>query len=541
MIEALFPKKESNIQRVIDYFLTISQVNHTSLHLKEAIEGHVESPSMLSIKDILFEYGIDAVAIRKSNYSYEDFETPFICSFQQQDWSKPAFTVVIANEDDKISYLDPIGNTVKTIALTDFEAMDKEIILLLDTQQKKEELNYRQNQSKERSQNIIAQIPIYAFILVLLSSLGFMLLRADSLHWITPFFLISSTIGLLISLLLVWHEVDAHNPFIKEVCGGHGRKMNCDAVLSSSGATFLGISWAVWGFAYFAAFFLTIVLFSLEFSYSSLWSVFSVAAIMYLPFSLYYQYRVVKQWCPLCLLVLSVLLVNAAVSIYTLSTSGSIFFDWPSVLHIGVIGLIFLLLTYYAIPILKQARESKSYAKRWKKLRYNRDIFQALLTKSEKITVSTEGLGIVIGNPNASTEIVKVCNPYCGPCAKAHPELEHIIKNNTDLKIRIIFTASGENDDIRTAPVQHLLAIQEKEGERIAQQALDDWYLSEQKDYEVFAKKYPMNGELKLQKNKIDAMYDWCNEMKIRATPTIYINGYELPDSYRISELKNFF
>lgn len=299
----LFNKKKSNIHCVIDYVLVIYHVNHSSLGLHEAIENHVDIPFMLSVKDILFDYGIESVAIRKGNYSYSDFETPFISYIQQEDWSEATFTVVTAN-DDEISYLDPISNNIKTVDLAVFEAMDKEIILLLDGEHKKDELNYQQNKSKELSQSIISKIPIYAFALVLLMTLAMMFFVSRNFNWISPFFLIISTVGLLISLLLVWHEVDAHNPFIKEVCGGQGRKLNCDAVLSSSGATFLGISWVVWGFAYFATFFLSVVLFSQHISYSYCWLLLSIAALAYLPYSIYYQAKVVKQWCPLCLSVL---------------------------------------------------------------------------------------------------------------------------------------------------------------------------------------------------------------------------------------------
>lgn len=362
-----------------------------------------------------------------------------------------------------------------------------------------------------------------------------------SFYWLSPFFLITSTIGLLISLLLVWYEVDAHSPFIKEVCGGQGRKMNCDAVLSSAGSAFLGINWAVWGFAYFATFFLSMLLFFERTSHAHLWSLFSIGALIYLPFSIYYQSKVVKQWCPLCLSVLAVIVVNSIASIYFVSISSTVLFDWKAVLDVASIGLLFLLATYYAIPMLKEAKESKSYAKRLKKLRYNPDIFKTLLAKSDTVTVSAEGLGVVVGNPEAKNEIIKVCNPYCKPCAKAHPELEHIIKNNQDVKIRVIFTASGEENDKKTAPVLHLLAIQSKGDMKMTTKALDDWYLPDKKDYETFAQKYPLNGELKGQLDKIIAMRDWCDVMKIRATPTIYVNGSELPDSYRISELKNFF
>lgn len=537
----LFKQKESNIKHVIDYFLTMHAIKYTSFHLQESIENHIDSSTMLTVKDVLFEYGIESVAVRKGNYTYEDFEVPFICSIQKDDWSNSAFTIVTANENGKISYLDPINNEVLTIDLAVFESMDKEIVLLLDAEHKKNEVNFLQNLSIERTQNILAKIPFFAFVAVLLITLGMMFLNSNDLKWISPFFLITSSLGLIVSLLLVWHEVDAHNPFIKEVCGGQGRKMNCDAVLSSSGATFLGISWAVWGFSYFATFFLSIVLFSQQFPYLYLWSILSVAALVYLPYSIYYQSKIVKQWCPLCLSILAVLVINSIAFFYLLFQNEVILFDWQSVLNIAIIGIIFLLLTYYAIPALKQARESKSYAKRWKKLRYNPDIFEALLSKSDKITLPTDGLGIVVGNPNARTEIVKVCNPYCGPCSKAHPELEQILKQNPDVKIRVIFTASGEEDDIRTAPVSHLLAIQAKGNMKMTEQALDDWYLADKKDYPVFSGKYPMNGELKKQKDKIIAMRDWCDEMKIRATPTIFINGSELPDSYNIAELKNFF
>jgi Protein-disulfide isomerase len=145
----------------------------------------------------------------------------------------------------------------------------------------------------------------------------------------------------------------------------------------------------------------------------------------------------------------------------------------------------------------------------------------------------------VIGNPDAEYEIVKVCNPYCGPCAKAHPELDALIHSNPNIKVRIIFTATGEENDRRTLPVQHLLAIQERDGREQVQKAVDNWYMAETRDYTAFSNKYPMDGELKKQRYKIEDMHRWCQQMKITVTPTFFINGFQLPDSYRIEELKH--
>ncbi len=69
---------------------------------------------------------------------------------------------------------------------------------------------------------------------------------------------------------------------------------------------------------------------------------------------------------------------------------------------------------------------------------------------------------------------------------------------------------------------------------------MDDWYLSDKKDYEVFAAKYPMNGELKQQEVKVEAVSAWCKETGIAFTPTFFINGYQLPDIYNVGDLKYF-
>ena len=71
-------------------------------------------------------------------------------------------------------------------------------------------------------------------------------------------------------------------------------------------------------------------------------------------------------------------------------------------------------------------------------------------------------------------------------------------------------------------------------------QSLDDRYLPDKKDYDLFAAKYPMNGELLQHGNKIEAMDKWCNEIKISFTPTIFVNGYQLPDAYSIEDLPYF-
>lgn len=531
-------KHDSNV--VLSALLKSVNVKFTNKGLDQSLKQHADFPSLLSVKDVLQCYGVQSGAIRKGRFNYGDFETPFVCSIQYDNWPSSMFTVVSAADEERITYLDPVSGRNLIVSVEQFARIDKEVILLLDGEHAKDEANYVINRNDESRDAVLGTLS-YILLMLPLFLASFQMWFSDQsslFTWTSLLFLISSSVGLMASLLLLWYEVDAHNPFLKEVCGG-GQKVNCNAVLNSKSSRFMGVSWSVWGFSYFASLYIIQLLYPGLASQLSLWAVVSLLVSPYVLYSLYYQWRVIKQWCPLCLTVQIILFTNAIVSVFYLSNGITSYWDWYLISLTVVIGASFLIASHFMIPILKMAKDSEDYERKWKRMRYNADVFQSLLQKSEAITAPVDGLGILVGNPNATLEIVKVCNPYCGPCAKAHPELEEIIRHNSNVKLRIIFTASGEDEDKKTAPVSHLLAIQEKLGKNMVQQALDDWYLAKEKNYEVFARKYPINGELQQQQEKMKKMYQWCNDMKIRATPTIYINGKELPESYQITELKH--
>jgi hypothetical protein len=108
-----------------------------------------------------------------------------------------------------------------------------------------------------------------------------------------------------------------------------------------------------------------------------------------------------------------------------------------------------------------------------------------------------------------------------------------------EVKVQIIFTATNDEKDIKAVPVKHLMAIYEEGDAQLMQRALDDWYGADKKDYEVFKAKYPLNNELNLQGSKLEAMDTWCKATGISFTPTIFINGYQMPEVYKIEDLNH--
>lgn len=187
-------------------------------------------------------------------------------------------------------------------------------------------------------------------------------------------------------------------------------------------------------------------------------------------------------------------------------------------------------------PILEREKESNFYRRGLKRIKNNPLTFEGLLTKSRKINTNFGGLGITLKGDSARYDIVKVCNPYCPPCAEAHPILEELVSSGK-INLQILFITSNNNTR-QVQPVKHLLAIDEIGSENeVIKKALDDWYLAKNKDYEVFAQKYPLNGELTSQSAKVEAMSLWCKQENIKYTPSIFINGYELPREYSIRDL----
>lgn len=246
----------------------------------------------------------------------------------------------------------------------------------------------------------------------------------------------------------------------------------------------------------------------------------NVLVLPYVFYSISYQWRVVKQWCPTCLTVQVALVlqfITALIGRFHSKINLSelkLLNTFPFLVSFVLVFLALILL----IPALEKAKESRQDKISLQRLKHDPLIFDALLAKQKKITTSTDGLGITLGSPEAEYKLIKVCNPYCGPCAMAHPVIDELMENNPDLQLQIIFTTC--ENDMKTPPVKHLLAIAEKGNSKLVKQALDHWYLAEKKDYEVFALKYPMNGELKLQTEKIISMYKWCEKEEIQFTQT---------------------
>lgn len=95
------------------------------------------------------------------------------------------------------------------------------------------------------------------------------------------------------------------------------------------------------------------------------------------------------------------------------------------------------------------------------------------------------------------------------------------------------------SDDPKANVVHHLMALPSNQHEPSLKVALSDWYEQKQKNYESWAKRYPVTEEKGIH-SALVKQKQWCNLAEIKATAAIFINGRRLPQNHNPEDLKYF-
>jgi len=516
----------------------------TQSSLRRDLLEHPNYPSLTALMDVFSNFGVDNEAYKLSIENFDQLPVPFLLHIKADKLQHDLFAPVFKVHSDWIELYNPETKRNEVWKNERLQTMYKGTVLALEANQHSGEIEYEKKLKKEKERSVILSLILIIPLLLTLTYCTISIIKHPGTPVIAPvIFTILTFIGCIITALLLWHQIDEYNPALKQICQS-GKKVNCSAILNSKAAKIFGVSWSSIGFTYFMGMLLALLTSgSTNLPVLELLSWVNILALPYIFFSVYYQWRVAKQWCMLCLLVQGALFLQFV----TVITAGL-----PALIPLKAIGpqtyatvfscfAIVFAVTLLFMPVLEQATQSEHATIELQRLKHNPQIFNALLSKERSLARSTDGLGITLGNSRAKYKLVKVCNPYCGPCAKAHPVLEELLENNSDIQLQIIFTATGRENDYQAPIVKHLLAIDNKEDEAFTKKALDDWYTSEKKDYAAFAAKYADPLDLESQGKAIKAMHEWCTAIDIAFTPTFFINGRQLPEIYSVKDLKYFF
>jgi len=424
----------------------------------------------------------------------------------------------------------------KVLPIDEFKKLYSGSILLAEKQDRSGEADYAAKLRHERVNDL--RLPVF-FTGTAILLLAFLFLHTsfiNNLNLPVALLALFKTAGLATAILLLVQSIDANNPLIQKLCGDDNK--NCSAILSSKAAKVVEeLSWSETGFFYFAGTWLVLIFSNGHTALIQALAVLNVISLPYTFYSVYYQWRVAKQWCIFCCTIQALLWLEFFAFIPSLLLPLQLPYlgEWGSLIT-GLTAPVLLWIIFK--PFLLQSKQLKPLKQQLRAFKYNTDLFKKLLNEEVQYALPKEEDSLIIGNHEAEKIITMVANPYCQPCAKAHKALQWMDGRN-DVKLQVIFSTSAKENDKKVIVASHLLAMQNTSDAITVKKAMHDWYEQKQKNYEDWAQNYPAEKNITAI-GQLENQREWCKLAEISDTPTLFINGRRLPRAYQIEDLKYF-
>ncbi|MBW1294667.1 vitamin K epoxide reductase family protein [Aquimarina litoralis] len=503
------------------------RVNKEELQLQ--LSSHPSYPSLHALTGVLDHFNIPNLALRVSvNSEMLKKLPPYFIANLVVDTVEDL--VLVEKKKGKIK-ITTTANHTELVKEEEFLSRWNGIILAIEKSHhiKEVEKSWYDNAIFNWISSVIVGLCITYFLVV----------QAD---FFAQVHFILSCVGLIISVFVVKHELGLQSSATNQFCN-LTEKTSCDAVLRSKGSTIFKIfKLSDISLTVFAIYCLSWILFFIgEANGSAIISMFTVLAIPFSLYSLYYQYSVIKKWCPLCLGIVAVLMFQFGTLIvndfFTLISAFS---------NKGILLFILSIVTTISIwNVLKSLIKKKESFQKTTVDHYTFkrkfSIFKSLYEESDTLLESNHfSEELVFGNKNATVELVLVTSPLCFFCKKAHSDIEYLLdKLKNKIKVIIRFNVDITNKDAllyRLATRLH--TIYNIEGEHNALKALHEVY---QEDINLQKWLDNQNTEnIRSFDRLLSNQHQWCQINAINFTPALYQNNMLFPQEYDRTDLIYF-
>lgn len=509
---------------IVQKLLSYNGIVHDKKELTFQIQSHPSYPSLHSITGVLDHFNIENIAAEVPTDSDTLKQLPD--SFIAQISTDKGNDLAAVKRDVKQSTYTIIGSDdSKEKKLTEGEFLTQFTGIIVAVE-KTDAITTSKESSNTKN-----------IILIGLVSIAILYLLINKNTAITDFIYSGLAIlGIAISYSILKQELGESTVMGNAFCSGTDEKKDCDAVLNSKGAEIIkGHKLSDLSIIYFSS----VLLASFLLNEINILYLISLASLPVTIYSIYYQYKVVKSWCLLCLSIVGVLWLQA--SLVFINNDISSLISTINLSQIAITAVSFLG-TYLAWTYLKPMAKELSQLQKEKidfvKFKRNFNLFNSLLVKSPKLNTAINNPNeIILGNKNAPLEIVTVTNPFCGHCKGVHEIVDEITKKYNDLvKIVIRFNVPIEDEDSPGARVTSTLIELFNSGkQQECKAALDEIYNG--MDYEKWLSKWDINPKKTNPLTVLKAEKEWCNENGINFTPEILINGKSFPKEYNRTDL----
>ena len=520
---------EKNAFESLAMLLQLSKVRVTRNTVREKLWQHPDFPSLVSLSDALDELNVSNMATRLTPEQLPSIPLPAL-AYLEIDGG--IFVLIRTIAADKVEWLHTKRGWQKQ-TLSDFSRIWNGVTLLIEANQQSGEANFTEQRKKHWIEN-----SRYPFIIVgLLVCFGLFLTYSFQHTTLAANGQLYGLLGLkfagiVISSLLIAYTLNADSPFLRSICQLNNRT-NCNSILQSKAANvFDWLSWSEIGLLYFSGGFIALTL-SLTIPTLSgvqvlVWL--NLLALPYTIYSIYYQAVIAKEFCVLCIITQILLWAEFLVGhtlLEEISKQG-IVLCFFSFLLAGTIWA-FIKNPISSVPQIAPLQRELY------KLKFNPEYIETLFNKQPTMPPIFESMEVVtLGDPDAIHTITMVTNPMCRSCAIAHKKLENLLETTNNINCNVVFTLP----DTSAVIVGEMIMSTSIENRAYV---LHNWFNREDRNFSKWGKtissvnlKDEVNQQLILHRR-------WCELGRILRTPTIFLDGVELPTLYRIDDVAHLY
>lgn len=525
--------------------LKLLDVKVTSKTIEKTILRHPHYPGILALSDALTDWNVKNITLQIDVSKLSLLPTPFIAHLHPSNDDNLMIICKIRND---IVEFSKTMNKTNEIPLEIFTEHWSGVVMVLETNEDSGESQYRTNYN---NQIIDSAIPLLYFafgLFITIFCISNIPGNSDLTYWLSvnwSLLPILKYLGLCSCILLLNLQIKGSNPMLNQICNTIPRS-NCWKVIKSKGASILpGLSLSELGFFYFSGSWILGIVstFTGKVDLINFLGILSVLTIPIILFSIIYQWHIVRQWCPLCLVIM--FLLTLEVMLFLLSNSSIIVSGvfqktFENIAPIFFSFTIPIMAWYFYKADLIRFREMDLEYNQLSRIKASPVVIEHLTRSQDKIPPIPDKLGLIIKSKNwtksePAVSLIQVCHLYCSACAKVHQQLHLLLEEVENLCIKIVFTTHSPSD---IAVTNHILSIDNHFKGQKTMDILDDWYVIGATNYRSFSNKYPIYPSPTSFHTEILQMNKWCNNIGILHTPTFYINSYPLPPGYNFNDLK---
>lgn len=524
-VESLRANNSNNLAFLIKKLVALFKLKISEHTIKKSLLNHPDYPSIKSITDSFQEWNISNIVVKISVNDLSEIPYPSLAQVTNKNKLLPGnyFVLLIKQIKDEITYYE-VGKGMITEVLHDFSERWEGVLILIKFNKFTGEYKYKKNLMNDYINKFSLIFKFLSISVLILSTIIYE--RNILISYLINIF------GVIISFMLL--KVESEGDYmIKRTFCEISNKISCLKVLNSKASKLLGIiEMSEVGIVYFL-----FNLISLSFSIIyrdniNILSQISFITLFYTFFSLYYQGVILKSWCLLCTSIQIILWINFLTLIGN-NNEFHLIYEFSSYKGIFWAFLLSTTVWLYLRKVIINGYKYKPVLKKLISIKSNQEVFETLLKSEHEINIDEVPKDLMLGDKEANNYVLLISDLFCLSCSEAYREIKELLNYRPkNLKIILCFYGDDKINGYFSIIANTILSIKE---DKLVEEALDDWYKFTEKNewLEKYKKYIKIDVEDLLEKH-----IEFCKNHLITRTPSIYFNGYLLPQHYSINDLK---